>query len=415
MATVAASNGYLPVAHVSRITGVSAWLSFLVFYIIALPKGGVKVAGIPLTIGYVFTTFLLLTALLRSKRLAVPLDRILALTSCLLLALWSAMVIYQNGASAVGFTISYFISIVYLPLFGLTVFSSLILDEHSHRIQRAFIWSVRFIVMYGIFLFIFKQTTGRWIEIPYLTVNIADVGQLDDKYIDRGGIYKLISTYNNGNIFGVSLAIMSPLYLKLEKNTLLRRMVYLALFLTLSRTVWIAAILLLILSNLARGVKPLSVLYLAIGLITAASVIFVILGSLGRDMSFIFDTNLGGRFAQFDVLQDVRLIPEDAFPGLPEIVYLGALKSFGIPGLMLFVAHLVMPLVLLHLEGARLLSLTHAGACLQGLLIYVVVACSDAAFSYIPVMMIFWMVAGMGFWYARRQAALVKGVREASR
>ncbi len=37
------------------------------------------------------------------------------------------------------------------------------------------------------------------------------------------------------------------------------------------------------------------------------------------------------------------------------------------------------------------------------MLLYLLLAAADAAYSLIPVMMIFWMVAGMGFWYAHRQ------------
>lgn len=393
----------------SRITAISAWLAVLLFYIIAFPKGGVKAAGVPLTIGYVLTLFLMATALLRSGRLAISFDRILAFFPCLLLAFWSALVIYQNGAESVGFTISYFISILYLPLFGLVVFSSSILDDYITVAERAFVWAVRFIVVYGIFLFAFKQATGNWIEVPYITVNVADIGQLDDKYINRGGIFKLISTYNNGNIFGVCMAIMAPLYLRLETRKSMTWLVYLAMFLTLSRTVWIGAIMIVLLSNLAKGIRPISLLYLAVGLLTVSGVIFVLLNFLGRDMSFVFDSQLGGRASQLEVLYDVRFIPEERFIGLPEIVYLGALGSFGVPGLLLFITHLIMPVLLLYLEGVRLLSPTPAGACLRGLVIYIVIACSDAAFSYIPVMMIFWMVAGLGFWYAHHQSKTLKG------
>lgn len=415
MATVSAPGRYSPGVRKARITAIGAWLALLLFYIIAFPKGGVKAAGVPLTIGYALTLFLMATALLRSRGLAIPFDRILAFSPCLLLAFWSALVIYQNGAESVGFTISYFISILYLPLFGLVVFSSSILDDHIIVAERAFVWAVRFIVVYGIFLFAFKQATGSWIEVPYITVNAADIGQLDDKYINRGGIFKLISTYNNGNIFGVCMAIMTPLYLRLEPRKSMTWLAYLAMFLTLSRTVWIGAILIVLLSNLAKGIRPISLLYLALGLLAVGGAIFALLNLLGRDMSFVFDSQLGGRASQLEVLYDVRFIPEERFIGLSEIVYLGVLGSFGVPGLLLFVAHLVMPTLLLHLEGVRLLSLTRAGACLQGLAIYIVIACSDAAFSYIPVMMIFWMVAGMGFWYAHRQGKAMKDIREASR
>lgn len=399
----AIDRNMLPAVRKRGVAWSGVFLAFLVFYTVALPKGGIKAGGVPLTLGYVLTMILLIVAMLRGRRLALPFDRMLAFLPCLLLGLWSIVVVNANGTDSVGFTVSYFVSVLYLPVFGLMVFSPLILDEHNALIERALVWAVRFIVVYGIFLFFFKQFTGRWIEIPFVTVNAADVGQLDDKNIDRGGIFKLISTYNNGNIFGVSLAIMAPLYLKLERRRLFEWALYAAMFLTLSRTVWIAAVLIMFMRTLAKGAKPIMLLYLAVGLLVAGATIMGLLSFLGRDMSFVFDSNLGGRANQLDVLSDIHFIPEGQVSALPEIAYLGMLKYFGIPGLLLFIAHLLTPALLLRVEGVRLLSPTPAAACLQGLLIYAVLAGADAAFSFIPVMMIFWMVAGWGFWYAHRQ------------
>ena len=384
-------------------------LSILLFYTIAFPKGGIKVGDVPLTIGYALTGALLILSLLRGSRLSLPFDRLLAILPCLFLGLWSAFVVTVNGTQSIGFTISYFISALYLPIFGLTFFSSLILDEHHNRIERTLLWAVRFIVVYGIFLFIFRQVTGHWIEVPYVTVNAADIGQLDDKHINRGGIFKLISTYNNGNIFGVAVAIMAPIYLRLEPSKLLRIALYAALFLTLSRTVWIGAILILLLRATSQGIRPLTLLYLSAGLMLIAGMIAFLLNLLGTDLSFVFDSNLGGRTNQLTVLDHIRFIPQDAVGELPEIVYAGILEQFGIPGLLLFIAHLSLPPFLLRLQGVRLLSVSRAAACQQGMLLYMVLAAADAAYSFIPVMMIFWMVAGMGFWYARRQTELNKG------
>ena len=80
---------------------------------------------------------------------------------------------------------------------------------------------------------------GRFVEIPFLTVNFHDVGTLETtKYIDRGGIFKLISTYNNGNVYGVCLLMLLPFYNSVEPSKLKRMIVKLSLLLTLSRTVW---------------------------------------------------------------------------------------------------------------------------------------------------------------------------------
>ena len=415
MATTINSNAPMPSTRQRTRSWMGGLLAFLVFYIIAFPKGGIKAGGVPLTVGYVFTILLLLVAMLRAGRPTIPFDRMLAFLPCLLLGMWSAFVVSTNGTDSIGFTTAYFVSVLYLPIFGLTFFSSFVLDEHNDRIERAFLWAVRFIVFYGIFLFFFKRFTGKWIEIPYLTVKASDIGQLDDKYINRGGIFKLISTYNNGNIFGISIAILTPLYMCIEKLKISKVFLFIAMLLTLSRTVWIAGIVIIFMRTSVNGLRPAAILYLSIGLMLATAAIFLILSFLGTDLSFIFDSNLGGRASQLDVLDDIRFVPEGLVYALPEIVYLGMLKYFGIPGLLLFIAHLIVPALLLRLEDVRILSPSKASACLQGLLVYAVIAGADAAFSFIPVMMIFWMVAGWGFWYAHRQAWLLKGAREASR
>lgn len=211
------------------------------------------------------------------------------------------------------------------------------------------------------------------------------------------------------------MAILGPLYLGMEKKRYLQWAFYAAMFLTLSRTVWIAAILIIFMRSISRGIRPLALIYLTGGLLLVGGVIVGLLSFLGSDMSFIFDSNLGGRLYLFNVLYDVRIFPVDRIAPLPEIVYLGVLQFFGIPGLLLFVIHLLTPSFLLMAESVRVLSPTKASACLQGLLIYAVIAWADAAFSFIPVMMIFWMIAGMGFWYAHRQAFPVGSVREAAR
>jgi hypothetical protein len=415
MATVAHQFADSPAARRQGITLIGAFVVTLLFYAVAFPKGGIKIYGIPLTLGYMFTAILLLTAFLRLGRMSVPIDRLLAILPCLLLAMWSGFVMMFNGAESVGFTVAYFVSLLYIPIFGLLFFSGVMLDQYHEEIEKTLLWAIRFVIAYGIFLFLFRQFTGSWIEIPYLTVNVDDVGSLDDKYINRGGIFKLISTYNNGNILGVCLATIAPLYLRLESKKVFQWLFFAAMFLTLSRTVWIGAILVMLMAAFSKGVRPLQLLYLTVGLLIAGTAIVGLLSFLGRDMTFIFDSHLGGRVSQLDVLRDVRVFPEKSVAPLPEIAYLGALEFFGIPGFLLFVAHLLAPSLLLMAEGVRVLSLSKASACLQGLLIYAVVAGADAAYYFIPVMMIFWMVAGLGFWYGHRQAALVMRAREAAR
>src|SRR5690606_34127372 len=115
---------------------------------------------------------------------------------------------------------------------------------------RAVRMAVLLVSAYGIFLFFYKLATDSFIEIPYLTVNAGDVGELEGKSIDRGGVFKLISTYNNGNVYGISLLMLLPLYTFLEKRLSSVLTVKASLVLTLSRTVWAGLVVYEVLSRL---------------------------------------------------------------------------------------------------------------------------------------------------------------------
>lgn len=408
MATLPAAR-HLPVrtgaAHdaVPR-RGAVAVLLFCVFYMLAFPKAGIKLSDVPLTFGYVLTVPTLMIALLRTRgQGSLPVDRLAAYTACLLMAGWSAIFVVYNGVASVGFAISYFVALVYLPLFGLMVFSPLIMDEFEPKVERVIVWALRLVVVFGLFLFVFKFLTGRWIEIPLLTVNAGDVGQLDEKHINRGGIFKLISTYNNGNLLGVSMCIIGPLYLRLERAPVLRGLFYLMLLLTLSRTVWIGLMLLILARTLSEPIDIRTILSLLLGMLGAVLMVYAMLLLLHHGLDFILDANLGGRLDQIVSISDAALVPRLPLSSLPEIVYIGILAYFGYVGIVFFLGMILVVPTLLTMHGVPVLSTSRASACLQGLLIYVLLSFSDAAFNLIPVVMIYWIVAGSGLWYVRYQ------------
>ena len=140
-----------------------------------------------------------------------------------------------------------------LPSYAISVFTNFCLlpgDVSAHlpgvlptiRFEQFVRW-FRFCILataaYGIFLFFLHPLTGNYLEIPYLTVNAADYGLIElTKHIARGRFLKLISTYNNGNVYGAAILIVLPLYDLLEPARWKRNLLRLALVLTLSRTIW---------------------------------------------------------------------------------------------------------------------------------------------------------------------------------
>jgi len=391
------------------ITGIM--FACAIFFMLTFPKGGFKVSDIPLTIGYALVGPTALVGLYLAFRSRPSWQVIYIYLSCVALAAWSYLCISNYGGQQTGFRIAYFVSVLILPLWAALCFNKQVMKDWSDYILRAFVLAVRVVALYGIFLFLFKYATGNWIEVPYLTVNVDDAGGLDDKHINRGGIFKLISTYNNGNIFGVSMCIIAPLYLMLEKRKIFILSLAVALLLTLSRTVWIGMFIISFFHFIARGVKPIYLFYLLIGFLAFALSVYGVLVLLDVDGSFLFDSELGGRSVNFAYLTDVGVIPYRRGIDLPEIVYIGIVYNYGIIGLLLFMNMLGAPMIAHVLSGFGLFDWTKGAACMRGLLVYTILAVSDAAFNYIPVMMIFWLIAFLGLWFSRAEKAQMLGRR----
>ncbi|HEV2146522.1 MAG TPA: hypothetical protein VGR37_03815 [Longimicrobiaceae bacterium] len=371
----------------------------LVGFLLVFPKGGIKVAGVPLTWGYialalVFLWFPLAILLGRSA----PVAKLRLLVPAMLLPFQAAvwMGLLANGIVDFGFAISLVVTFFFIPWMMV-----LILGIHLDRIDLRFLFGlirvgVFAVSVYGIFLFFYRLKTGSFIEIPYLTVNAGDVGALEDKFIDRGGVFKLISTYNNGNIYGVSILILLPLYAWLERSPARQLVVKFALLLTLSRTVWAGLILYEILQRLyVRRISLRTVAVLAGSLAVVLGGLWYALNLMGWDMAFLFDRRLGGRIGQLSALETATVLPGTPFEAILEIVYLSVLHNFGIVGLAAFLVGMTAP-VLLHLAGALPFSATeYKRGLVTGLVVYLVVAMSDGALLFIPVMVFYWFVVSL--------------------
>lgn len=377
-------------------------IGFCLLYMIGFPKAGIRIYNIPVTIGYALSPFLLIVALLAALGARkIPADRVLCLLGGVVMAVWAWSMMSVNGIQETGLAISLFTSFLYLPLFGMVAMSGLIMESHGNTVEGALKLALRIVALYGIFLFVYKLTTGSWIEIPYLTVNVDDIGNVGEMNNNRGGIFKLISTYNNGNIYGVSMCIMAMLYIRIEKHKSFLIAFFVAMVLTLSRTVWIGIGLIGFTYAFSQGLGLKRILYgILLGVLGIAAIASA-MAMMGRDLSFILDSRLGGRINSVELLRNVSFASGEPFHGIAEMTYVSMSIYFGYFGLILFLFYIFSPIILLRLEGVPYFSQSKAAACFQGLVIYSVVAMSDGAFSNIPVMMIYWMIAGLGFWYRR--------------
>lgn len=374
----------------------------LIFFLLFFPKGGFKIGEVPITWGYlllaIVAAMVLLHYLFYKKSISISKNRLLAIAVWLPFQLISAGTFFLNGVEGIGFTLSFFITFFFLPLTFIFLFG-ISIDNHLD-LNFAFDWikkGILFVACYGIFLFFYKLITKEFIEIPFLTLNYGDMGKLEDKHIDRGGIFKLISTYNNGNLYGICILMLLPLYTFLEKKHLRIAVVKFSLLLSLSRTVWMGLILFEIISRFSqKKLSPKMLLYgLACLILLSFSIVYAVI-LLGFDLAFLFDSSLGGRFELFsNDLRSVELLSDEQFISIFEMVYLSILRSFGVIGLLFFLLAISFPLCL-QLTGVVSFSNTRYKKSLScGLFIYLVIAAIDGGILFIPTMVFFFFLCSL--------------------
>jgi len=384
---------------------LAEWLAYnLAIFLVLFPKGGFKAGSIPLTWGYAIIGIALLCGLpfylLENsyKFKAESIATFLSLAPFQILLIYSLLV---NGSEHWSYALSDVVCFFVLPFAFLGIFPHFLPRIRMDRLLTLTRWLIFLAAAYGIFLFIWRLATGKYIEIPFLTVNIDDVGTLDSKFNSRpDGLFKLISTYNNGNQYGVATLLLFPLYEELEQNSIRKLIVRIALVLTLSRTIWVGMILnelIDILSHVVRDVANTSRLSLrfrtmlrSVRLVLMAG---IVLGMtlLFSGISFLFDSSLGGRADYLVTLTHLTWLPSVPVDGFAEIVYFSALFLFGVTGLLAVLLVFTAPLVLFFsFKSLRQSPIQIAAA--QGLTLYIFLAAMDGALNYIPTMAFYWFL-----------------------
>lgn len=382
----------------------------LVVFLIIFPKGGIKAGGLPLTFGY---ALIMLTGGLAF--LGLPLRQKFNFDGfMLLLCLVPFQAIIVSSALSFntpprGIFIALLISFFVLPIVFYVALLQYVDDVKPGSFRRWYVWALRLIAAYGILLFFYKYGTGQMIEVPYLTVNLEDVGTIESRMNSRGEFMKLVSTYNNGNIYAACLAILFPVYYYLEKNPIWVLVVVASMILTLSRTGWLLLAVLLVLVSMGQNINVKVIVRSLLMLMMAAVGIAVMMIAMGQGLDWLLDSGAGGRVEIYDTrLDGVGLFPQKAFGtggfGFGEVAYLGVIVSYGLGGLPAFLLAMFAPIAI---GLARLRSLTglqrHA---LLGLIAYAIANISDGAMLLIPSMALFYGMAVILFGCNRIGAAL---------
>lgn len=364
---------------ISRVREILALIA--VFLLVIIPKGGFKVSGIPITWSYLYLGFLF-TVLLWSLKSSFIINQktlICYLATLPFMAFFIVHLSILGYDGTFGNLISFFVSFGFMPLLFLVLLSGVLSRIDLGYLEKIIYKSILIVSVYGIILFIYKQAFGQYIEIPYFTINAGDVGEIGDKYNRRGDIFKLTSTYNNGNIFGVCIMLLFPAFYKRCKNKIHLWIVLLALFLTLSRTVWIGMLLFFMIEYRSRLLHLIKVYALAIFfLFMLSSVLLTTYFQYGSLNNFLLDTSFGGRIYQIREAFSFSFFGVEPYEIINEIVYLSIYKQFGLVGFLLFCFSLFAPLyVFLH-------SKTRNTTFFTGVFIYWVICASDGCMLLLP-------------------------------
>ncbi|MBI5346335.1 MAG: hypothetical protein HZB76_04260 [Chlamydiae bacterium] len=370
---------------------LKAFVLVLSLFLLAFPKGGIKLFSLPLTWGYSFLGLTAILFLIR-KTYTFQIDRIKVLFSLLPFQLISLLSFIKNEIDSIPFAVSFFVSFFLLPYIFF-----LVLSEYLDKIDVSFFLkivknSLFFIALFGIFLFFYKIFMGSFLEIPLLTVNMQDLGTLEtSKCIDRGTVFKLISTYNNGNLYGIALLMFLPLLNVIEQKFYKRFLIKLSLILTLSRTVWVAFLFIELIYALFVK-KRLKVIF-AIGFFF----LLMLLVSLYFEFSasWFLDTTLGSRTAGLEDLK-VNWFSDKSFSSVAEMVYVSILDNFGVLGLLSFLLAMTSPIFLFLLKNPKNISNIHK-SILIGLIGYLFSSLADGAIMLIPIMAFYWFLSAFIF------------------
>ncbi len=229
-------------------------LCMTIFFNIWFPKAGIKLAGLPLTIGnIVFAVtfgFWIIKFIKDRKIKIVPIH--LLVIFCFLYIVLKYLIIYANGLFKTN-SISYVITLIIYPLILFITYDIVDSKEKMRKIIK--------IIYYGFFFLCFYSLLQYFVgiencDIPGLTVNLTDYREMGELwYMQKSNGLdttnaKIVSTYQNGNLFGIGIILIYPIvygYLKnRESNKLLIISIILFLvcvFLSLSRACWLGAVL----------------------------------------------------------------------------------------------------------------------------------------------------------------------------
>lgn len=275
-------------------------LLITIFFNIWFPKAGIKLSGIPLTVGNVFlaiTFFFWTMKKVMNRRMKInKIGYIL-----IILMLYSLIKYLLIG----GFVknIGYIIPLVVYPLMFIIAYDTIDTKEKLQKIIKVICFGFFFICIYALLQYVFGIEK---VCIPGLTVNLSDYTtyganwylQKNNNNTSEIGT-KIISTFQNGNLYGVNALLIYPIvygYLKKENKSFLMyvslALFAICVFLSLSRSCWLGIILFMLFGIFLESEKNKNSLY------RKAIIILMCLVLVG--VSFKSFPSIAARFSSMD-------------------------------------------------------------------------------------------------------------------
>ncbi len=402
-------------------------LLITVFINVTFPKAGIKLGGIPLTVGNVF---LLLTIMMwffyvlwRRCFIFSKAERLVVI-GCLywLIRFLLTMV---GGRAGLSDWVGFFVPLVVYP-FTFLVFNFFITEQRQiGLILRMLMWGTIIVFIFG---FLQAAFGIERFSIPGLTVNYTDYISSTNWYAEKyngvqdGVTYsKTVSTYQNGNLLGVNILLFCPMIYESIKKKVWQR-VYMLVFvlfciLTGSKTCWVGIFLYLFIKSVviinrkwADGRKvQFACLIIAVTPVIAAIFLNMFPQILERfkDSFTLKNINdLSGRSESMSQLIDYFVNKTEWILIGPygltsywgssyEMAYFCILMIGGIAGLVAFLGPIIYILAKYigkHIKDSKVLK----GVC-HGLVVYIIIAFVEGALWLPPTAVNLWMVLALGY------------------
>lgn len=397
-----------------------------VFINVTFPKAGIKLGGIPLTVGNVFllaTVMMWAIAVLWKRCFMLSKAEQLVIISCLF---WAGrfLLVMATGMEAMSDWVGYLVPLVIYP-FTFLVFNYYIVEQKQiDYIIKLLFWGTMIVFVFG---FLQAVVGIEKCSIPGLTVNYTDYISSDNWYAEKfNGVQenvtysKTVSTYQNGNLLGVNVILFCPMIYETIKNKTVKQ-VYLLLFvlfciLTGSKTCWVGIAIYLLIKGAViinrKWAKKRNVLFacVIVAMIPVVAAVFLNMfpqiGERFRD-SFTFENinDLSGRSETMNALINYFSYRTEWLLIGPygltnfwgssyEMTYFCILMLGGIAGLAAFLGPIV------YVIFKKLIKYRNSSPIIKGIVdgvvVYLIIAFVEGALWLPPTAINLWMVLAVG-------------------